>query len=439
MPPCYARKNISLLDGKSALSDPMANPFVCPHCGQVHPSGTRFCPVTGQQIPYNMPRPPAQRNWLWALLGLVGVGIIVFGGYWLLKGPSFEFFPNSNLPAPRTPTQTIPIDPGTPIPSSEPTATRPPAPSDTPPPSPTDFPTGTLIPSPTPSPTETPLPTLTETNTGALQGKIAFTCQIFRDPDRNQICVVNADGTGWFRLTTRDTVDHNYPAFAPDGNRVVYSSNLAGSYDLFERDLNGNEQQITDLSGNEYAPAISPDGQWIAFTYNNGAHQTIWITDLVGNNLHPITSGSDLEAWDPTWSPDGSQILFASGSIGNIQLFIMDADGANIGEVTNFPNLRGRSSWSPDGLTLATYQGITWQREIVLFDLNGENLQQLTDGGNNLAPNFSPYGGWLAFTSYKDNFGDDHGCEIYVMRLDGSETLRLTDNDYCDWQPSWGP
>ncbi|HNB53455.1 MAG TPA: hypothetical protein PK530_15995, partial [Anaerolineales bacterium] len=263
--------------------------------------------------------------------------------------------------------------------------------------------------------------------------------QIFKNAERNQICLIYADGTGWQRLTKNDAVDHNYPSFAPDGKSVFYSSNQMGSYDIFEITLAGVVRQITDLPGNEYAPTLSPDGQWLAFTYNNGAHQTIWLTDRTGNAPHPITQGSAREAWDPTWSPDGTQILFASGSVGNIQLSIMEADGTNVRQVTNLPDLRGRSSWSPDGLTLATYQGGTWLREIILFDLNGENLWQLTDGGNNLAPSFSPYGGWLAFTSYQDHYRDDHGCEIYITRLDTGETLRLTDNDYCDWQPSWGP
>ena len=34
---------------------------------------------------------------------------------------------------------------------------------------------------------------------------------------------------------------------------------------------------------------------------------------------------------------------------------------------------------------------------------------------------------------------DDHGCEIYVIRTDGTELRRLTNNEYCDYQPRWGP
>jgi len=43
----------------------------------------------------------------------------------------------------------------------------------------------------------------------------------------------------------------------------------------------------------------------------------------------------------------------------------------------------------------------------------------VTEGGNNLAPDFSPDGQWIAFTSYRDRYGEHNGCEIYILRLDG--------------------
>ena len=64
---------------------------------------------------------------------------------------------------------------------------------------------------------------------------------------------------------------------------------------------------------------------------------------------------------------------------------------------------------------------------------------QLTDGLNNLAPSFSPDGNWITFMSYRDHPQQALGCEIYIMRVDGSDVRRLTDNDICDWQPRWGP
>jgi len=106
--------------------------------------------------------------------------------------------------------------------------------------------------------------------------------------------------------------------------------------------------------------------------------------------------------------------------------------------LTNQGDLRGRSDWSVSGL-IAFYAGTAWQRNIFTMNSNGSGIAQITDGGNSQAPSFSPDGNWIAFTAYFDNMNDAHGCEIYIMRTDGSDRRRLTYNNYCDWQPRWGP
>jgi tricorn protease len=74
------------------------------------------------------------------------------------------------------------------------------------------------------------------------------------------------------------------------------------------------------------------------------------------------------------------------------------------------------------------------------MNANGSNVRQLTpSGGNSQGPSFSPDGQWVVFTGYFDQYGDDHGCEIYIIRVDGTNLRRLTNNDYCDYQPRWGP
>jgi Tol biopolymer transport system component len=115
----------------------------------------------------------------------------------------------------------------------------------------------------------------------------------------------------------------------------------------------------------------------------------------------------------------------------------MNADGSEQTQVTELSGIRGRNDWSVNGL-LSTYIGFSWDRDIYIFDTNGENVVQLTDGDNNLAPSFSPDGQWITFMSYRDHPLQDLGCEIYIMRVDGSDPTRLTDNDICDWQPRWG-
>lgn len=273
-------------------------------------------------------------------------------------------------------------------------------------------------------------------------GKIVFTCQIFKVQAANQICIVNADGSGLRRLTTDDNRQHFYPSLAPDGQSVLYASFVeANVYDIYEMTFDGQVTRLTRDLGVAVAPEVSPDGRLIAFTrWTPQTTYGIWVMNRDGSNPRQVFGPPYGSGWDPTWSPDGSRILFASDMGGSVQLYTVDLDGKNLRKVTDMPALRGRSDWSPDGRSLVTYSGEPWHREIYLLNADGSNVRQIgLPGGNSQGPSFSPDGAWVAFTSYFDHYGDEHGCEIYIMRVDGSDLRRLTDNDYCDYQPRWGP
>ncbi|MBN1454449.1 MAG: PD40 domain-containing protein [Anaerolineales bacterium] len=272
-------------------------------------------------------------------------------------------------------------------------------------------------------------------------GHIVFTCQIYKYQAAEQICIMNADGTGYRRLTSEDNIRHFYPSLSPDGRRVLYSAfREKNVYEIYSYDLeDGSVDRLTNRDGVLTAPEYSPDGQHIVYTRwapNSGKYQIVTM-EKNGNNPNNIPF---VEGWDPTWSPDGKQILFASARNGPVQLFMMRDDGKNLRQVSNLPAIRGRSDWSPDGQYIVTYSGESWHRELYIMNADGSGARQLTPaGGNSQGPSFSPDSKWVAFTAYFDNYGDDHGCEIYIIRTDGSDLRRLTNNDYCDYQPRWGP
>lgn len=274
-----------------------------------------------------------------------------------------------------------------------------------------------------------------------LTGHIVFTCQIFKVQAKNQICIMNADGTGFRRLTTDDSKQHFYPSLAPDGRSVLYSAFYeSNNYELYKLDINdGSVNRLTNTFAVETAPEFSPDGKSITYARWNPTTERfqINIMDANGSNASNIPG---VNGWDPTWSPDGKQILFASDQRGLVQLFTVRTDGKNMKVITDLPAIRGRSDWSADGQYIVTYSGPAWNRELFIMNADGSNARQLTpSGGNSQGPSFSPDGKWVAFTAYFDNYGDDHGCEIYVIRIDGTDLRRLTNNDYCDYQPRWGP
>ena len=293
--------------------------------------------------------------------------------------------------------------------------------------------------SPTAETAATAATAVPSTAAGEPSGQIVYTCQTTYQYNRNQLCLINPDGSGLRRLTFDDQSDHYFASFAPDGLSIVFSSNLGGSYEIYELDLAGGEPRQIANSRNNFAPAVSPDGTQIIFTHNSGPNLQdgqIWIINRDGSDSHRLTNMPG-GAWDPVWSPDGSQIMFASRIGGTAQMVIANTDGSDPLQVTDLVGLRGRNDWSINDV-LATYIGTSWNREIISFFPDGSQLFYLTDGGNNLAPSFSPDGNWIVFTSYRDNYRDDNGCEIYIMRTTGNDVQRLTENDYCDWQPRWG-
>jgi TolB protein len=294
-------------------------------------------------------------------------------------------------------------------------------------------------------PEKTPTPTLGPDLSGPEpMGKIVYVCQFSKRSGVNQICLMNADGSDQQTLTPPSNADNFFPSIAPDGASVLFASDRSGRYQIYELVLETDElAQLTDFDNlHAYAPAVSPNGEKIVFYARRTGvdypqSHNLWVMNRDGSDAHAITTRIG-GAWDPAWSPDGQYILFASQIAGKPQLFIVEATGNNPVQVTNVDGIRGRNDWAADGITLSTYIGLPWDRDIFVFDLAGENMRQLSDGGNNLAPSFSPNGKWLVFMSYRDNVRQDLGCEIYIMRVDGTEVTRLTDNDICDWQPRWG-
>jgi tol-pal system beta propeller repeat protein TolB len=367
----------------------------------------------------------------------IAVGLFLFCGFLLLV--TFVVSGLGRLAAPASaPTLDLfsTLAASTPLSAFSP---APPQPTST---SPFDFFDQPVLETDTPEAGVTDVPNVpTVSSQDAPSGHIVYTCQIFKFQSSDQICIMNADGSGYRRLTTGDGVRHFYPSLSPDGRRVLYSAfREENVYEIYSYELaDGSVDRLTDRDGVLTAPEFSPNGQMIAFTRwsPNSERYQIMIMESNGNNPSNIPR---VEGWDPTWSPDSKQILFASSRNGPVQLFVVREDGKNLRQVSNLPAMRGRSDWSPDGQFIVTYSGESWHRELYIMNADGSGARQLTPtGGNSQGPSFSPDGKWVAFTAYFDKYNDIHGCEIYIIRTDGTDLRRLTENEYCDYQPRWGP
>jgi Tol biopolymer transport system component len=179
------------------------------------------------------------------------------------------------------------------------------------------------------------------------------------------------------------------------------------------------------------------DGDWDIYTVNpDGSNQT-----NITNNTAP-----DLE---PAWSPDGTKITFVTDRDGNLgdgrrEIFTMNADGSNQTNITANSALSvlatnvSAPAWSPDG-TKIVFSAISTQDdgffEIFTISADGSNLIRLTNNESlDTDPAWSPDGTKIAFAS--DREGSN---EIFTMNADGSNLTRLTNNGAWDGSPAWSP
>jgi Tol biopolymer transport system component len=90
---------------------------------------------------------------------------------------------------------------------------------------------------------------------------------------------------------------------------------------------------------------------------------------------------------------------------------------------------------SPDGfhILLSTASGI------YKYDVVTNNLTEILRNGLYDNPAWSRIGNRLAFNAMILDIFNSPNNDIYVSNLDGSDVMRLTNNQYTDYYPTWSP
>lgn len=91
-------------------------------------------------------------------------------------------------------------------------------------------------------------------------------------------------------------------------------------------------------------PAISPDGEQIAFTYKGD----IYTVPAGGGEARQLTMHVAYD-YMPVWSPDGKEIAFASNRFGNFDLFLIPASGGTARRITTWSGNESPYAFTPDG------------------------------------------------------------------------------------------
>jgi len=135
-------------------------------------------------------------------------------------------------------------------------------------------------------------------------------------------------------------------------NRLVYSSQVSGSAELWTMRADGSDQrQLTfDRRGN-VMPLATADGKYIVYASGRGSERGISRINADGSNLKELTQGSAIVGLSVT--PDSKWIVYASVRDQSPALMKVSIDGGESSRLSqataSFPSV------SPDGKSVACY------------------------------------------------------------------------------------
>jgi Tol biopolymer transport system component len=196
--------------------------------------------------------------------------------------------------------------------------------------------------------------------------------------------------------------------------------------------------KLTTFPGQKGAPALSPDGNFVAFA-SSGPDSTgstdIWVEAVKGGALRRLTETPQFRETAPAWSPDGTEIAFVRNGQG---VFILPQSGGPERKVSDTGNLVG---WMPDAKSLLIRDnggdGPYCIYQVFLNTLARRRLTEPPVGVGDGRFSISPDGTNLAFI----RFEHPGVADIYVLPMEGGQPRRLTnwnDGEFAGitWMPN---
>jgi serine/threonine-protein kinase len=210
-------------------------------------------------------------------------------------------------------------------------------------------------------------------------------------------------------------------------------------------DANGASESLPLPPDRYLWPRFSPDGTKIVYGTGTLGDLRLWVYDIALAVRQPLTTTGEHLA--PVWSPDGRRIAFSRlvGGIAWVGLFTVAADGSEqLQRIAGIDGIQGAhaSSWSIDNrLAFVGTPAETRSALGGVWTLRIDGISHPERFGSTesqaLAPDFSPDGKWIAYTSQERSpAGEYTRPEIYVRQFPDSGPEYQISSDGGD-SPLW--
>ncbi len=198
--------------------------------------------------------------------------------------------------------------------------------------------------------------------------------------------------------------------------------------------------QITNQTGTEYFPSLSPDGKDIAYAAEENGFFAIFLQRVGGKRRDNLTRNSKADNTQPAFSPDGNLIAFRSEREPK-GIYTVEISGDNLRRVTDFGF---HPSWSPNNkeIVVSTFgrDQPTVRSEpgqsLMIVDVQSGAKRELIKAEATL-PAWSPNGHRIAYWYYTGTFGRR---ELATISANGGEPVPVAkDFAVSNWNPVWSP